>query len=286
MAVGLGGLDPYRRPKPKRPKKPAPVSYTGGSRNVAPGLRPGMQQKLGGKLPPKTPAPKPVVKPVTPPPRPDFNAWYRSDPRYLNQAPQFQAQRAQTYAQFGWFPVTDAAGQPVLNAQGQPTYRQASAQEDPGGITNQLAQALAGQSQNVQDSANSRGLLFSGAQVQGQQNAIAQNDQRLSEAQLAFQRALSATNTDESNLVNSLYSDYLATAPPASTTTTAAAATPAATAAAAAAKEKDRQARIKKAQDHLRQDKINAAKKRKAPPKRKTTTGKKSTIGSGPNSLR
>jgi hypothetical protein len=216
--------------------------------------------------------------------KPDFGAWYKSDPRYLLQHPQFEAGRNQTYAQYGWFPVTDAAGQPVLNAQGQPTYRQATAQEAPGSITNQFAQALAGQSQNVQDSANSRGLLFSGAQVQGQQNAITQNDQRLSEAQLAFQRALRGINQDESELVNSLYGDYVASAPPATPTAAATAAgAPALTPAQKAAAETARKARIKKAQDHLRQDKLNAAKKK---PAKKTSTGKKSTIGSSAGSVR
>ena len=278
--VGLGGLDPWRRPKPKK-------AALGPVKGFPKGPRPNkFKPPTGGKTKPVAPIVKPPVKPVVKPPappKPDFNAWYKSDPRYLNQNPQFQAARSQTYAQYGWFPVLDAAGKPVLNAQGQPTYRQATAQEAPGSITNQFAQALAGQSQNIQDSANSRGLLFSGAQVQGQQNAIAQNDTRLSEAQLAFQRALSATNTDEASLVNSLYGDYLATAPPA-TPATAAAAKPALTPAQKAAAEADRKARIKKAQDHLRQDKINAAKKKK--PAKKTTTGKKATIGSSAGSVR
>jgi hypothetical protein len=209
MAVKKQTIGSSAKTIPKRKTSTAPKkSLTPAGKKKAPGKPP-----VG--LKPKPIAATPPAKPPAAPPRPDFAAWYKSDPRYLQQNPQFQAERSRTYAQYGWFPVTDAAGQPVLNAQGQPTYRQASAQEAPGSITNQLAQALAGQSQNVQDSANSRGLLFSGAQVQGQQNAIAQNDTRLSEAQLAFQRALYGVNTDESNLVNSLYTDYLATAPPA-----------------------------------------------------------------------
>jgi hypothetical protein len=105
----------------------------------------------------------------------------------------------------------------------------------------------------------------------------------LSEAQLAFQRALSATNTDESNLVNSLYGDYLATAPPATPAAAAAAAAkPPLTAAQKAAAEADRKARIAKAQAHLKQDKINAAKKKAAKPAAK----KKATIGSSAGSVR
>jgi hypothetical protein len=217
MAVKKQTIGSSAKTIPKRKTTTAPKkTLTPAGKKKAPGTPPvGLKPKPIAGVPAKPPAA---------PPRPDFGAWYKSDPRYLNQNPQFQAARSQTYAQYGWFPVLDAAGKPVLNAQGQPTYRQASAQEAPGSITNQFAQALAGQSQNVQDSANSRGLLFSGAQVQGQQNAIAANDTRLSEAQLAFQRALSGVNTDESNLVNSLYTDYLATAPPAGAAKPAAAA--------------------------------------------------------------
>lgn len=234
--------------------------------------------------PPKVTPPKPIVAP----PKPDFGAWYKTDPRYLMMNPQFQANRVNTYAQFGWSPVLDAAGQPVLGADGKPQYHQASATEAPNSMVNQLAQALAGQSQNVQDSANSRGLLFSGAQVQGQQNAISANDKQLSDAQLAFQRALSGINSDEAELVNSLYPDYLATAPPATPAAAAAAATtPAQTAAQKAAAEKDRLARIAKAQNHLKQDKIDAAKRKaKKGKKGKTQTGKSQTIGSSADSMR
>lgn len=279
--VGLGGLDPYRKP----PKKKAPL---GAIRGIPKGPRP-----KPPKAPPGRPKPVPVppVKPpvkTTPPivpPRPDFGAWYKTDPRYLLQQPQFQAARSGTYAQYGWHPVLDATGQPVLGANGQPQYKQATAAEDPGSIVNQLAQALAGQSQNIQDTANSRGLLFSGAQAQGQQNALTENDAKLSQAQLAFQNALQGINQDESNLVNQLYPDYLATAPPATPPKAAAAAV--ATPAQKTTAEKDRLARIKKAQDHLRQDKLNAAKKKKpAPVAKKTATGKKYTIGSGPGHLR
>lgn len=276
MAGFLGGPDPWRRPKPK-PAKPKPA------RGFPTGPRPPAPTKLPGR--PKPVVVKPPV-PVPAPPRPDFNSWYTSDPRYLQMHPQYEAQRSGTYAQYGWFPELDANGKPVLDANGKPKYRQASAAEDPNSIVNQLANALAGRSQNIQDSANSRGLLFSGAQVQGQQNAITENDRQLSDAQLAFQRALAGINKDEADTVSSLYPDYVATAPPGNTTAAAGGGGAAASGMTPAQKEADRQRRMKKAQDHLAQDKIDAARRKKAPPKKTTATGKKRTIGSGPGAVR
>jgi hypothetical protein len=117
--------------------------------------------------------------------------------------------------------------------------------------------------------------------VQGQQNATHAYEGQLSDAQQAFQRALAGVNTDQSRLISDLYPDYLAQAPAASATAKPAA-TAASTTAAAAVAEAARKARVKKAQDHLRQDKINAAKKKAAPPKKRKTTpgGKSMTIGS------
>lgn len=194
---------------------------------------------------------------------------------------QFQAGRAGLYGQYGLSPMIGADGKPVLDEKGHPRYNIASGDEAPFSLVNQLAQAFAGQSQNLQDSANSRGLLFSGAQAQGQQNLSTQNDQRFSDMTMALEKALGSINQDQANLINELYPDYLATAPPAN-----AAANPAAAAAAKAKAEADRQARIKKAQDHLRQDKLDAARRKKKPAPKKTTTGKKATIGSGASSMR
>lgn len=246
-----------KRPRPKAPNKLVPV-----------------------KPKPVAVTPKPVTPPTPKPP--NFNDWYKTDPRFLLQNPQFGAQRAGLYAQYGWQPTMDASGKVT-------GYSQSSRADNPFGITSQLADALAGRSQNVQDSANSRGLLFSGAQVQGQQNAATEYEGQLSNAQKAFQAALAGVNTDEAELISSLYPDYLAQAPPASAAAAAAAAAAkpsAAAAAAAAAAEADRKARVKKAQDHLRQDKIDAAARRRKRPTKKKPAPKKSTIGSNANSLR
>lgn len=253
--------------------KPRPL---GAIRGFPKGPRPRPPGKLPGRPKPIAVTKPPVAPVVKPPVGPDFNAWYQTDPRYLLQHPQFQAQKAGLYAQYGWQPTTDAAG----NVTG---YNQSTAADNPYSIVQQLSEALAGNSQKVQDTANSRGLLFSGAQVQGQQNATHNYENSLSDAQKAFQSALAGVNQNEASLISELYPDYLATAPPATPATAAAAASPAATTAAAAAKEKDRLARIKKAQDHLRQDKLNA--KKRKPPK-KTTTGKKATIGSSAGSVK
>lgn len=260
--------------------KPRPL---GAIRGFPKGPRPRPPGKLPGRPKPIA-VTKPPVAPVTKPPvGPDFNSWFKTDPRWFQQSPMFEAARAGTYGQYGMSPMIGADGKPVIGANGKPRYNIASAAEAPFTMVNQLAQAFAGKSQNIQDSANSRGLLFSGAQAQGQQNALTEKDRQTSDMVGAFERALQGINQDEADLITSLYPDYLATAPPATPATTAAAATPAATSAAAAAKEKDRQARIKKAQDHLRQDKLNA--KKRKPPK-KTTTSKKATIGSSANSMR
>lgn len=203
-----------KTPKPTKPYKrtpgpwpAAPVGPAGANRGVPGGTRPRPPTGLPGR-------PKPIVTkpPVTTPPpvlptRPDFGAWYKTDPRYLLQHPQFAAQKAGLYAQYGWQPQTDAAG----NVTG---YTQSSAADNPFSIVQQLSQALAGNSQHIQDSANSRGLLFSGAQVQGQQNATHDYENSLSDAQKAFQNALAGVNTNESQMISDLYPDYLATAPP------------------------------------------------------------------------
>jgi hypothetical protein len=181
------------------------------------------------------------------------------------QNPQFAAQRSGIYAQYGWNPVLDAHGQPVFDVHGRPRYVESA--NDPNGVVNQLKQALSGQSQAVANSANSRGLLFSGAQVQGQQNALTANDKAIKDATLAFERALGGVNTDQSNLITSLYPDYLKTAPPGSPAAVAAKAV-AAKSAASTKWEADRKARVARAQAHLKQDKIDA-KRRKYHPRPK-----------------
>jgi hypothetical protein len=190
-----------------------------------------------------------------PTPQDRFKAWYQTDPRYLMQNPQFAAQRSGIYAQYGWMP------------DGKGGYRKTTAAENPFSQIQALSNALSGNSQAIQNSANSRGLLFSGAQVQGQQNAGTAYEKQLADAQKAFQSALSGVNTDESNLITSLYPDYLKTAPPGSPAAVAAKAV-AAKSAASTKWEADRKARVARAQAHLKQDKIDA-KRRKYHPRPK-----------------
>src|SRR4051812_24565349 len=117
----------------KAPKPPKPT----GVHAIPKGPRPVVPPKLGGRLKPIIPkpitaAPKPVV-----PVKPNFNDWYKTDPRYLLQHPQFGAEKAALYAQYGWQPTTDAAGTTT-------GYTQSSSADNPFSIVNQLSQALTG----------------------------------------------------------------------------------------------------------------------------------------------
>lgn len=194
---------PYMAPAiTKPPRRTPPIGHP------MPGTTPATPKPPTAPKPPKPAAPKPT------PPADPFKAWYMTDPRFLQQNPLFAAQEGQTYAQYGWNPILNAHGVQVRDSHGNPEYRQQTAAENPYSAVNQLAQALAGNSQRIQESANSRGLLFSGAQAQQQQNATSDYDKQLDSTRRAFEQALGGINQQRANLITSLYPDYLKTAPP------------------------------------------------------------------------
>jgi len=256
------------RPRPPKPPRGIP--------NPKPRDPHGPYKPMPGQpgAPPTPPAPQPNPnQPPAPTPLSPFEAWYMTNPAYLAAHPNYVNQQNQLQAQYGL----------VKNAQGQ--WVPASGAGSENGLMQQLQRALAGQSQGIQDSANSHGLLFSGAQAQMQQNAKAKNAQDQFDAVEAFTNAMNGINTQESNLISSLYDDYIKQAPPGSPPAVAAAKKKAADDAAAKA-EADRKARVKKAQDHLKADRAKAAaakrrKKRRKPSRERPGGGMTGGIAGG-----
>jgi hypothetical protein len=205
--------DPYKPPKPPRaPKPPKPpggrqsvISYgPGGAGGPAapPPPPPGAPQVPWTPLPPKGPVdPGFQQQPIAPPPvpapaAPDFSAYYLSDPRYLQQNPLFDAMKARLYAQFGWVP-NGAGG-----------FAQQSTAENPYSVVAQLAKSLQGQTADVQNTNNARGILFSGGTVSGLQGATDNYNKDLYSASNQFQEQVGDVDRQRADLISSLYPDY------------------------------------------------------------------------------
>lgn len=177
-----GGFKPITVPKPpKPPKLPKPT----GGHGLAPIENPGLVPDPTGTLGQMAPDP--------------WTAALR-DPRYMAASSGFNARRSDLYAQYGWIP--DASS---------PTgYRLATATEQPYSIANQLAQALRSRSQDVMNQHNSRGILFSGSQVAGQEQALDAHNRGMAESYADFIRGLGQVTSDEGALQSEIYRDAIA----------------------------------------------------------------------------
>jgi hypothetical protein len=195
-----GGNDVMKPPAPA-PKAPGstPGTSTWGVTNAQWGNAP-MAPQPPKMAPPAAPPPAPPAAPTPPPAPPNFEAYYQSDPRFLAQNPLLLAMQKQIEAQYGWAP--DGAG----------GFRQQTAQENPYSVVQQLARTLRGDSANVTNATNSRGLLFSGFNKVGQEAAVGDYNQRLNEAAMARDAELGDINAQRAQLLADIYPDYAAEA--------------------------------------------------------------------------
>jgi hypothetical protein len=215
--TGPGGRQIPWQPKPPKPPripqpdphpsvpKPDPAPPWPGGGEMGPvrpgpfGVAPPPPRGVVAPTPPATPPPAaapPPTPPVAPQP-PDFNAYYTSDPRYLQQNPVYAAMESAIYAQYGWVP------------DGRGGYTQQSRADNPYSVANQLARSLSQNSAGIMNQANARGTLFSGAQAAGQNQATDAYNQALNQAALGMKDELLGVADQRAALINSLYPDYL-----------------------------------------------------------------------------
>jgi hypothetical protein len=195
-----GGQD-VMKPPPPTPKAPGstPGASTWGVTNAQWGNAP-MAPQPPKMAPPAAPPPAPPAAPTPPAAPPNFEAYYQSDPRFLAQNPMLLAMQKQIEAKYGWAP--DGAG----------GYRQQTQQENPYSVIQQLAQSLRGDSANVTNATNARGLLFSGFNKVGQEAAADDYNRRLAEAAASRDAELLDVSGQRAQLLADLYPDYAAQA--------------------------------------------------------------------------
>lgn len=190
------GAYPVPHPAPGPAETNAPITPTPGVNN--------------GPMPP----PAPPAHTTPPVPTIDaFRAWLLSDPRYIAEHAAEVRNQGALQAQYGY----------VQNPDGSYSIDWTS---NPYSVLAGLRRTMQQRTQSWQDAANARGLLFSGAQVarqQGEQNAYGG---QLQGAQTDFgNKAFGLSNAEEQYIMNTLYPDYLKTAPPGGSPNTAAPAT-------------------------------------------------------------
>jgi hypothetical protein len=188
-----------------------------GSNNGVPGSNNGSTPGTPGVTPPPPtgtnngtgtgpPAPADVLA--------QFAAWYTSQPQYQLMAGPLGAQENQLSAQYGWNPVykKNADGSNQVDKLGLPVidhWAQASSQEDPYSVASLLGKQLGQASQNWQDAANQRGILFSGSQVARQGGAANEYQQSLFKALNDLQSQYNNLEQQRATTLYNMYGDYV-----------------------------------------------------------------------------
>ena len=236
----------------------------------------------GTPVPRPLPTPPVTTPPVAPPgsvPLLTFDQWLATQPLWVQQQATNVAAGNSLMSGYGFY--KDASGNLVADPNASPDS--VIAQED--------LQRQRGISRTAQTGAN-RGNLFSGASLIGVQNADDAYRQGAARALRDLTEktgAITQSELDTKIGLGGAYTDYVGATNATNTTAKTTATTKTATAK-ALADEKDRQARIKRAQDHLKADKAKAKrrkrKNRNPPPRGSglavgTATGQSIDFGGG-----
>jgi hypothetical protein len=138
------------------------------------------------------------------PPQQDFGAYLKTDPGYAALLASLKGQQSSLLTQFG-----DASGQVGIDGSPIGADVQQAAAANPYSFLAQDRLATRQHVSGINNSANAHGLLYSGANVQGQVNEYAADQQRQYAARAALQNALGGLGGQQAGGVSSAYQNYL-----------------------------------------------------------------------------
>lgn len=138
----------------------------------------------------------------------DFGAYLKTDPGYAALLASLKGQQANLVTQFG-----DASG--VSGIDGSPLGAdvQQAASANPYSWLAQDRKATGQHVGSINNSANAHGLLYSGANAQGQVNEYAADQQRQYAARAALRDALGGLGSQQAQGLSGAYTNYLAGLP-------------------------------------------------------------------------
>jgi hypothetical protein len=145
-----------------------------------------------------------VVGPPPAPPQQDFGAYLKTDPGYAALLASLKGQQSSLLTQFG-----DASGQVGIDGSPIGADVQQAAAANPYSFLAQDRLATRQHVSGINNSANAHGLLYSGANVQGQVNEYGADQQRQYAARAALQNALGGLSGQQAQGTTDAYQNYL-----------------------------------------------------------------------------